>query len=323
MTQYLLFGGKGGVGKTTCAAATGLALAREGADTLVVSTDPAHSLSDSFEQSIGGKPTAIDANLWAVEIDPAERMETYKRLFADLLEEFGEVGVDVEDRDLEELFAAGIAPGGDEVAALDTLLEYAESDRWEYLVLDTAPTGHTLRLLDTPEIVGATVRTAISVRGQVRRLADSAKRMMLGPAYYFGRDDDAAGDELADLEDRMERVAALLRDPERASFTIVLIPERMALAETERLVAELREVDVPVGGLVVNKVLADPAPDCDRCQSRAAAHEAMVAEVRETFPDLPVQVLPERETDVSGLAELDDLADEVQLQAVEAAGTRG
>ncbi|MFD1585492.1 ArsA family ATPase [Halorientalis brevis] len=309
MTRYLLYGGKGGVGKTTCAAATAVGLARDGQETLVVSTDPAHSLSDSFERDVGAEPTRLADHLWAVEIDPEARMDEYEDLFATLFDEFADVGVRVEDEQIEDVFAAGLAPGSDEVAALDTLVEYAASDRWDVVVLDTAPTGHTLRLLDMPSVVGATARTAMSIRSQVRRIADSTKRMVLGPAYYMTSREAETQDRFADLQERMERVAAILRDPDRTEFRVVLVPERMALAETERLVEQLDAFEIPVDGLVVNKVVVDPAPDCQRCQARHESQQAIIAETRERFPDHEVSVLPERETDVRGMAALGDVAD--------------
>ena len=309
MTRYLLYGGKGGVGKTTCAAATAVGLARDGLRTLVVSTDPAHSLSDSFEQDIGAEPTRLADDLWAAEIDPESRMDEYESLFATLFDEFADVGVRVEDEQIEAMFGAGIAPGSDEVAALDILVEYAASDRWDVIVLDTAPTGHTLRLLDVPEVVGATARTAMSIRGQVRRIADSTKRMFMGPAYYIGRRETETEDRFADLQERMERAAAILRDPDRTEFRVVLIPERMALAETERLVDQLQAHDIPVDGLVVNKVVLDPSPDCPRCQARHDSQQTIIEETRDRFPDHEVTVLPERETDVHGKAALAALAD--------------
>lgn len=309
MTRVILYGGKGGVGKTTCAAATALGLARDGQDTLVVSTDPAHSLSDAFEQPIESCPTEITDHLWAVEIDPDARMAEYEAMVQTLFEEFEDVGVHLDDADATALFSAGIAPGSDEVAALDTLVEYLDSDRWASIVLDTAPTGHTLRLLDTPEVVGATVRTAMSLRAQVRDIADRTKRLFLGPAYYMTGRERETRDRFAELQTRMKQVAAVLRDPDRAEFRVVLIPERLALAETDRLVERLRAVEMPVGRLVVNRVLEDPDPDCGRCRARHETHREMLAEIRATFPNQPVLELPECETDVHGMAALEPLAD--------------
>lgn len=313
MVEFVLYGGKGGVGKTTCAAAHGLKLAREGTRTLVVSTDPAHSLSDVFETDLGGDPTEVRDDLWAVEIGPERQREKYREMMATLAGEFRDVGLRIDEEDVEDLFAAGMAPGSDEVAAMDTFVEYAESGEWEAVVLDTAPTGHTLRLLELPDVVGTTMEKTQKVRGQVRSLADSARSMVWGPAYYaFGRGSDDE-DEFADMRDRMERVAELLRDPEQTEFRVVLVPETMAIRETERLVERLREFEVPVETLVVNKVLRDVDERCDRCRARRDAHEEHLAEIRRLFPDLDVQEVPSLVGEVHGLESLETVADHLRV----------
>src|SRR6056297_2238626 len=121
MERYVLYGGKGGVGKTTCAAATGLALADRGERTLLVSTDPAHSLGDALETDLSGEPTAVESALWAVEADPEQGQETYQALVSTLAAEFRQAGISLTDDDVDRLFAAGFVPGSDEVAALQYL----------------------------------------------------------------------------------------------------------------------------------------------------------------------------------------------------------
>lgn len=309
MTQFVLYGGKGGVGKTTCAAATALALADDGHETLLVSTDPAHSLSDSLDADLGNDPTAVRDNLHAAEIDPETRVPVYERMFAALAEEFDEAGLPLDPEDIEDLFAAGIAPGSDEIAALDVVMERAESDRWEYIVLDTAPTGHTLRLLRLPEVIATVMEKTMDVRGQVRRMADSARRMFFGPTYSaFGRREDDPDDEFAALRARMDRASDLLRDPDRTEFRVVLVPEAMAISESERLVERLREFEVPVGRLVVNRVLSDIDESCDRCRTRRDLHRERVAEIREAFSGLPVTILPQLEGEARGLDSLERIA---------------
>ncbi len=309
MTQFVLYGGKGGVGKTTCAAATALALAESGHETLLVSTDPAHSLSDSLDVDLGNDPREVREGLSAAEVDPETRIPVYERMFAALAEEFDEAGIPLDAEDVEDLFAAGIAPGSDEIAALDVVMEYAEADRWDYVVLDTAPTGHTLRLLRLPEVIATVMQKTMDVRGQVRRMADSARRMFFGPTYSaFGRREDDPDDEFEALRARMERAGDLLRDPERTEFRVVLVPEAMAISESERLVDRLREFEVPVGRIVVNRVLDDIDESCDRCRTRRDLHRERVAEVREAFSDLPVTTLPQLEGEAQGLDALADIA---------------
>ncbi|MFC4439700.1 MULTISPECIES: ArsA family ATPase [Natrialbaceae] len=319
MTDCILYGGKGGVGKTTCAAATGRRLAAEGRETLVVSTDPAHSLADSFDADLGPEPTALDLDgvatgsaaesggLWAVEIDPETRRERYEDLTRALAADLRRAGIRLEDEEIERLFASGTPAGSDEIAALDLLVEFVDSGEWDVVVFDTAPTGHTLRLFDTPEVMGLALETARSLRGQVRRIGNAARSAMLGPMSMMSGSREEE-DDLAAFQARLERARELLVDPERTEFRVVLLPEGMAIAESERLVDRLREADVSVERLVVNQVLENPDEDCSRCQSRRERHERRVGEIRETFPGLEVVTLPEREGEVQGLEALESIA---------------
>jgi arsenite-transporting ATPase len=307
-TDIVLYGGKGGVGKTTCAAAHALAHARTGAETLVVSTDPAHSLGDAFERDLGPDPTEIRDSLAAVEVDPETGQEAYRGVVDALAAEFRSAGLRLDDADLERLFEAGLIPGGDEVAALEYIARYADAD-YDTVVFDTAPTGHTLRLLDLPDVLAETLGVAGDVQRRVRRTARAARSMVLGPAAYWGGDDDGDGDAVGALHDRIEAVGALLRDSERTGFRIVCTPERMAIAESERLAARLREADVPVDSLVVNRLFTNPEGcDCGRCRRDERRHADRLAAVEEQF-DLPVRRVPELPGESQGLAALERVAD--------------
>ncbi len=314
MPDCIFYGGKGGVGKTTCAAATAFRLADAGRETLVVSTDPAHSLSDSLEVDLGPEPTELegatrdgDAGLWAVEIDAETQKERYERIATALAADLRSAGIRLDEEEVERVFASGAPAGSDELAALDLLVEYVDDGRWDVVVFDTAPTGHTLRLFDTPEVVGLALETTRSLRGQVRRIGTAARSAVLGPmAAMTGSSGDQ--DDLVAFQSRLERARELLTDTETTEFRVVLLPERMAIAESERLVDRLREADVSVGRLVVNQVLEEPDPDCSRCHARYERHETRVREIRETFDDLEVVTLPEREGEVQGLEAVRALA---------------
>ncbi|SIR92122.1 ArsA family ATPase [Natronorubrum thiooxidans] len=331
MTDCIFYGGKGGVGKTTCAAATGVRLANSGRKTLVVSTDPAHSLSDSLEVALGSDPQRLEVgdepgleagetgdleldeagSLWAVEIDPETQQERYEKLARALARDLRSAGIRLGDEEVERIFASGAPAGSDELAALDLLVEYVDSGEWDTVVFDTAPTGHTLRLFDMPDAIGPALETLQSLRGQAQRIGTAAKSAVFGPmSMMTGRSDDEE-ESLEAFQARLERARELLVDPERTEFRVVLIPEKMAIAESERLVETLHEAGVRVDRLVVNQVLEAPDDDCSRCQSRHERHEKRLAEIRETFPGLEVVTLPEREGEVQGLEAVGAIAAEL------------
>ncbi|WP_440990915.1 ArsA family ATPase [Haloarchaeobius baliensis] len=310
MPKFVLYGGKGGVGKTSCAAATGLELARRGERTLVVSTDPAHSLGDALGVELGGEPTEVAENLWAVEADPEAGQAQYERIVRALAAEFRRAGLDLSEADVDRLFEAGFVPGSDEVASLSFFLDY-DADRWDRVVFDTAPTGHTLRLLTLPDVLGEGLSTAMQIRGEVRQLVDRARSVVFGPAAFWGRDDDA--EDIEAFQADLREVSALLRDPERTEFRVVLLPETLAIEETARLVERLHQFEVPVETLVVNRVLESADEDCARCRARAESHEHHLDEIRERFDGMAVQVLPDLGPEAYGEAALDELAERIEI----------
>ncbi|WP_129114887.1 ArsA family ATPase [Halegenticoccus tardaugens] len=314
--EYVLYGGKGGVGKTTMAAATALASAAGGTPTLVVSTDPAHSLSDTLETEIPATPTRIrdDAPLFAAEIDPDAAMED--GLFGEgeqPLGGMGEVGEMFDDEDLGPLLG-GTMPGADEAAAMRQLLEYLDDPRFERVVVDTAPTGHTLRLLQLPEMVDSMI-------GRVVKLRQRFGGVMQGVKGMFGGETDAEGGmrDLDALAERIERLRAVLRDPEKTDFRVVMIPEEMSVVESERLIRRLDGFDVPVETVVVNRVMEDVsaiadvgpewivAPDlesCEFCQRRWGVQQKALRTAAELFRGRDVKRVPLLADEVQGEAAL-------------------
>ena len=301
--DVVLYGGKGGVGKTTCAAAHGLALSMEDTDkqTLVVSTDPAHSLGDVFERSLGDEPEAVTDSLFAVEVGSDRGQEAYRMVVETLADEFSSAGLRVNEGDLERLFEAGLIPGGDEVAALEYIARYTGGE-YDTVIFDTAPTGHTLRLLDLPEVLGETFAVASEVQRRVRRAARTARSMVFGPAAYWNTREES--DEMESLRERIAVVDELLHDPRQTRFRVVVTPERMAIAETERLVSRLRDSSVPLDSLVVNRRFENSKDcPCDRCRDDAERHARRLKEIEGRF-DLPISVVPELESETHGLDSL-------------------
>jgi arsenite-transporting ATPase len=296
--EFVLYGGKGGVGKTTMAAATALASARDGTATLVVSTDPAHSLSDTLETDVPAEPAQVreDIPLFAAEIDPEAALEG------------GPLG---EESALQGVLGSGVTslggsmPGADEAAAVRLLIEHFEDPRFDRVVVDTAPTGHTLRLLELPEVLDSLAGKLLSVRERVGGLFDN-----LGDA--LGRGDEESADEsalgeakLEEFAARIERLRGALQDPTRTDFRVVMVPEEMSVRESERLLDRLDAFGIPVGTVVVNRVLQDPsevadvegfvAPnhtDCAFCERRWAVQQRALERAQDLFRGHEVRRVP-------------------------------
>lgn len=308
--EYVLYGGKGGVGKTTMAAATALASARDGTRTLVVSTDPAHSLSDTLETSIPGEPTQIreDMPLFAAEIDPDEAIED--GMFGGenplggldgILGGADGPGMDGNDEGgLGDLLSGGSMPGADEAAAMRQLLTYLDDDRFDRVVIDTAPTGHTLRLLELPEVMDSMVGRLMQFRQRMQGMVENVKGM-------FGDEAPEPGTDLDELRERIERLRATLRDPEKTDFRVVMVPEEMSVVESERLLARLEEFEIPVSTVVVNRVMEDFAdvaggdpddfvsPDlehCEFCKRRWQVQQGALSRSQELFRGHDVKRVP-------------------------------
>ncbi|MFW5922027.1 MAG: ArsA family ATPase [Halodesulfurarchaeum sp.] len=308
--EYVLYGGKGGVGKTTMAAGTALASALEGTETLVVSTDPAHSLGDTFGTAIDGTPTRIreDSPLYAVEIDPDAALQDVG-VFGDdgslggLENLLGDAGIDP--------LMGGQFPGADEAAAMQLLLEYLDDDRFERIVVDTAPTGHTLRLLELPELMETMVGRVAAFR---ERLADLGSQF----AGLFGGDGaDAEPDPgLKAQAARIERLRGLLQDPTRTDFRIVTVPEEMAVMEAKRLDERLAEFGIPVSTVVVNRVM-EPVEeivpgieageyvsphlgDCPFCARRWEVQQSALERAQSLFMEYDVKRVPLFAEEVNG-----------------------
>ena len=289
MTEFVLFGGKGGVGKTTLAAAAGLAHARNGARTLVVSTDPAHSIGDAYERQVRETPTRVtdETNLYALEIDPRTRFrDRYGDTFESVVADVQSLGVDLSSDDVDAVAEEGLVPGADEVAVLDLFAEYNDHPNWEVVVFDTAPTGHTLRLLRLPDVMNTTLRRVLSVRDQFSSVTSTVGSLL-------GRDEETPSysDHADQLEQVTEEVGDRLRDAERTSFSAVTLAERMSLEETDRLLTALDATGIAVDTVLVNKLLRDASEDCPTCWPRYQEQLELLEEARQRF-DVPVREVP-------------------------------
>lgn len=297
-SKIVIFGGKGGVGKTTAAAAYALALARAKPEEklLVFSTDPAHSLSDSFDEEIGEVKKAVAGlqNLDGMEIDPGKWFEELKQRYRSWTDELfaslsGGSRMEIKfDREAMRELVELTPPGIDEIAALGTISDLLDLEQYQTLILDTAPTGHLIRFLELPQVALSWIRTFI-------KLLLKYKDVMRA---------DQVAEELVALSKSIKRVIALLSDPERCEFVGVAIPERMSLEETVDLAKSLEKLKVPLKRLLINGVV--PENDCKFCKSRRKMQEQVIGEFQKKFRRRSVEIFvaPQQPHEIRGAKDL-------------------
>ena len=310
--RVVLFTGKGGVGKTTLAAATAALVARRGRKALVLSTDPAHSLADAFGEPLGPEPREVDTGLAAMEVDTQLRFErSWRDVQGYLLDLLARGGVD--GLQAEEMV---VLPGAAEVLALLEVRDQVAAGRWDTVIVDCAPTAETLRLLALPEALSWYVERVFPThRRMVRSLRPVLGRLSAGLGGA-ALPPDGVLDAVTRLHAELGDVRGLLGDPAVTSVRLVLTPESVVVAEARRTLTSLSLYGYRVDSVLANRVVPAPAaesggrPDPWRA-AWAAAQAEQLAVVRESFTGVPVRRASYRPAEPVGLRALLDLAHEL------------
>ncbi|MFH1294745.1 MAG: TRC40/GET3/ArsA family transport-energizing ATPase [Candidatus Aenigmatarchaeota archaeon] len=303
-TTFYFFSGKGGVGKTSISASVALSLARKGKKVLIISTDPAHSLSDSLRMKIGGEIKKVEDNLFAVEIDPKKAMAEYKEKISLQLDKIESLkGLGIEDM----VGMADMSPGIDEVAAFDKFLQYMNSKDYDNIVFDTAPTGHTLRFLSLPEVLDSWVGKIIMIRMKFAGVINTFKKLL-----PFGGDSEQPGidtDQLEEMKKRIQDAKEIMKDQKRTNFWLVSIAEQMSILESERAANALDGYGIKISGIVVNQLLPEKS-NCEFCSARRGMQMRNLADLCKRFSGLPIKKIPLYSHEVHGLVHLEKMGKE-------------
>lgn len=278
--RIILFTGKGGVGKTSVAAATALVAASRGLRTLVMSTDPAHSLADSFDFPLGGEPTKIDERLWGQQVDAQERLEENWREIQDYAVEVlawtGMSGLEAEE--------LSVVPGLDELFSLADVKRHHDAAEFDLLVVDCAPTAETLRLLSLPEILSWYIERIFPVE---RRIAKAVRPVLKRLKSLPPIASDTVFGAIERFYHRIEGIKQILTDPKTASVRLVVNAEKMVIAEARRTFTYLSLFDYRVDAVVVNRLIpADVSdPYFERWKLIQTEH---LTTIEESFSPVPI-----------------------------------
>jgi arsenite-transporting ATPase len=305
--RYIMFGGKGGLGKTTFSAATGYWLAKRGKRVLVFSVDPQASLSDIFKSDIFGKgPVKVMDNLWAQEIDADRHIREYQdEVRAKILDMYG---MDKVPDEIEDYIAAASAePAMEESAIFDSVVDILSEGDYDYYIYDLVPLGHALYYLSMAKVYDEWIGKITHLREEMREYEEVAARMR--------RQKDLAEDEiLAELQyirGRINAASQILTDRERTAFFFVVVPEQMILLDTAKAAGMFAKFNVPIGGYIVNRVLPESLLEQNvptYLRNRMEMQRGQMAEIDRTLGKNVLAHVPELERDVTGLEMIERVA---------------
>jgi arsenite-transporting ATPase len=300
--RIILYTGKGGVGKTSIAAATAVKSARDGKKTLVVSTDPAHSLGDSFDIKLSNEPTELAENLWAQEIDTIHEVEqgwgVIQKYISDLF-----TSKAVKDITTEELT---VFPGMEDLLSLVRILGYYKEGRFDVIIIDCAPTGETLALLSFPEMLRWWVEKLFPIKKKVIKVAGP----IVEPLLKIPMPSASVLDEIDRMYYALDEMQKVFSDREVTSIRIVVNPEKMVVKEAQRSFTYLNIYNFNVDAVVVNRVIPDGVTDSYFAVWKDI-QKKYLADIDDSFSPIPIFKAPLFETEIVGIPILERLADVV------------
>lgn len=275
-TKFIFFSGKGGVGKTSMACTTGVHYADQGRKTLIVTTDPAANLSDVFDQTIGHQVTKINGidNLYAMEIDPDKAMEEYKeRSLAPMRDLFDEEMLKIADEQLS-------GPCTVEMASFDRFIDFMEDDSYDIVIFDTAPTGHTIRLLELP----------VDWSRHIEESSKGSGQTCLGPVAL-----------IQDSKKKYDDAVSKLRDTGKTDFIFVMQPEQTSIEETIRSCNELKEIGISTTSIIVNGFIPKEEAFNPFFKSRYQMQQQYFDKINDLFSDVPIKTMELFDTELKGI----------------------
>jgi arsenite/tail-anchored protein-transporting ATPase len=304
---YVMFGGKGGLGKTTFSAATGYWLSEQGKKVLVFSVDPQASLSDIFQQDIFGKgPVKIKDNLWAQEIDADSHIKAYQQEIRQKILDlygFSEVPEEVENY----IQAASAEPAMEESAIFDAVVDIVVTGSYDYYIYDLVPLGHALYYLSMAKVYDEWINKITKLRqemGEYEQVANVMKRQKV-------TEEDQILQELQYIKSRINASSRILTDRQKTAFFFVVVPEEMIILDTQKAADLFARFDVPIAGYVVNRVVPTELAEQnvpDYLKNRISMQQRYVQSINKTFGNQVLAQVPELERDVTGLKAIARLA---------------
>ena len=303
LMRLIIYTGKGGVGKTSTSAATAYRLSKLGYRTILMSTDSAHSLGDSLDMSFGPDITNIAENLDVLEIDIIHEMKTKWTDIQQYISAFM-ISQGMGEISAEEM---AIMPGMEMIAALFYVNQFSEQGKYDVIVMDTAPTGETLRLLSFPDVTNWYLDRGFSM---IKKLLGIA-RVTVGKIMDMPLPSKEVMDSVSDIKDNMERVKAILEDPQVTTVRLVLNPEQMVIKETMRAYTYLCLYNKNVEALVINRVLPEAAGDGGFFKDKLKEQEANMELIHHAFDPMVIKTCEMMPTELRGLEKLDAMADMV------------